>query len=1132
MNVSNKYLNFLKQQQSETNRSSPPNTPPPLPPSSPPISRSPSPAYQQEKQQSKSNINNDIISLISSPFKPTNDKLVTKIISNSNTQLSTLTTTTTTTTTFSSEINKNSKQLPNLSHRLISNLSSLNHAPLKLNNSTKSEFRILNNNPSITNNSDRSATTLSGKSLSSLSQSNNNLNLNNILRNMLLNSNNIAESISPLDGGLDPSKAPIIIQRKTTTMSLKEKLLMQNKSENNTNGLNQNSFQPYQSQVSFLSQRVTQVPLPMYDKRNQHQQIPVIPESVKKQQVLDDDEKIERKFERSRTRSMSGIVTLDLTSTQNTQIIDIDLDYEASTSIENFHDRVEAPSHLIEAEPNSLNENYNIVPKQTINREIKPSIRINQLINTNGNNSTEDGSIKSPGYSRRIPSNLHRQSVTGSFDPNDFDSFDEDDNNFYLANSSNCTEQTKFSSRPRAARQIESNPSSIQIESMEKIRESAILQQILEQEREKQQMNLVQFDPNDFDSFDEEENEQLNQNKKQNNEELPVIQLNFEQKDENNSRENRQLDFFNNRKRLEEMFRKNEYPALHKKEKTFELINIEEPIVINNLNKTEPISNDSKNAHYSVSKTKNMSNPSGGSSNFFRSAIDRISSRNRKTKSENKARSSSVPLRTLISSNLEIISTTEDSNSFLKQQQSKPPQPQQRSNLLKLSTSTKKPEAISQLPNMKTIQLMNKMQSEFDEKQKRRKLRREQKSKEEKLSSKSPKSSSSDRKFLSSIMNTIFSASYSNINDPMSSSNNETKPSLQKNDSKRVSLRKLKAKDKAKKKNESQSGDEQETMNGSNRSLNFIHTNLDQSREEIEQEFEKNDLINLQFMRSSSFDIGSLGKLTSIQLQPTSIGTSSISSRFGKIKNETDKPKNESNKENLMKQLKAELDEEIKDRRMLELKNNIINGTCNGSTTESTSSNSSNYSNRQSLKDSSQLGKKQEKDNNNHKIRSKSVTFLDEISTDDEVISMSNSTKIHTLGGSNSMPYSTPQLQQRHIIPNEENINFYTPISSRKPAKKNVKSGDVRMMCGALTGVGPIRSIMKKSATDLSLTLNTSSASKLSIEKHNNINQLSSIQPGEPYTEYDYFEEHKYLQTTINEAQPNIKKRDLMQSDL
>jgi hypothetical protein len=66
--------------------------------------------------------------------------------------------------------------------------------------------------------------------------------------------------------------------------------------------------------------------------------------------------------------------------------------------------------------------------------------------------------------------------------------------------------------------------------------------------------------------------------------------------------------------------------------------------------------------------------------------------------------------------------------------------------------------------------------------------------------------------------------------------------------------------------------------------------------------------------------------------------------------------------------------------------------------------------------------------------------------------------------------------QQQYI---DETNNFNTPSSARK-TKTNVKTGDVRLMCGALTGVGPIRSIMKKSATDLSLTLNIPSTSSKS----------------------------------------------------
>lgn len=100
--------------------------------------------------------------------------------------------------------------------------------------------------------------------------------------------------------------------------------------------------------------------------------------------------------------------------------------------------------------------------------------------------------------------------------------------------------------------------------------------------------------------------------------------------------------------------------------------------------------------------------------------------------------------------------------------------------------------------------------------------------------------------------------------------------------------------------------------------------------------------------------------------------------KHGKIKDENTNDKRESlnrnNKENLMKQLKAELDEEIKDRKMIEHKQNIINSSSTGS---SVSSNSS------------------------RKIRSKSVTFLDEISTDDEGLTNSPSNLNKNLGVSN-----------------------------------------------------------------------------------------------------------------------------------
>jgi len=231
---------------------------------------------------------------------------------------------------------------------------------------------------------------------------------------------------------------------------------------------------------------------------------------------------------------------------------------------------------------------------------------------------------------------------------------------------------------------------------------------------------------------------------------------------------------------------------------------------------------------------------------------------------------------------------------------------------------------------------------------------------------------------------------------------------MQKNEAKRLSLRKLKAKDKAKKKSDygeppypspeeeveeqTQKHDMQDyqvDFKKSSRSLNFMVGYDDDCNEECID-------TGSQFIRSTSFDTGSLSKLASQPFKPSSIGTTSIGTRFGKIKNESnEKPLNENNKENLMKQLKAELDEEIKDRRLIELKQNIINGTDSDTTPSSHRKSTafedlSSYEsdkpihletksstlNRRSLKDSSFNNKDSTTDTNIRKIRSKSVTFL------------------------------------------------------------------------------------------------------------------------------------------------------------
>lgn len=126
------------------------------------------------------------------------------------------------------------------------------------------------------------------------------------------------------------------------------------------------------------------------------------------------------------------------------------------------------------------------------------------------------------------------------------------------------------------------------------------------------------------------------------------------------------------------------------------------------------------------------------------------------------------------------------------------------------------------LANMKTLQLMSKMQAEHEEKAKKRKLRRQQIMESANLAAQSngdlkqhsnnqsqqsiaPITPRSERKFLSSIMNTLFSGGGKEavLNSPTSPSNShedEHQSNLVKNEAKRLSLKRLKAKDKAKKK--------------------------------------------------------------------------------------------------------------------------------------------------------------------------------------------------------------------------------------------------------------------------------------------------------------------------------------------
>ncbi|RNA13124.1 hypothetical protein BpHYR1_020108, partial [Brachionus plicatilis] len=247
----------------------------------------------------------------------------------------------------------------------------------------------------------------------------------------------------------------------------------------------------------------------------------------------------------------------------------------------------------------------------------------------------------------------------------------------------------------------------------------------------------------------------------------------------------------------------------------------------------------------------------------------------------------------------------------------------------------------SKATNQKTVNLMNKIQSQVEEKQKLKREKRSKKLDEEKKKL----TDQTHRKSLSSLLN-FFAPSNNGSSD------------MVKSDNKRLSLRRLKAKKKAKADN----FDCQSDMDSrSNRSLN-----LDSEGEE-------------------NFDL------------KRSLFNQARNS--GRIKNEMIDKKQDI-KSDLMWQLRAELDEEIKERKQIEKRQQVIE--------------SSKF--RRSSKN----------------IRSKSVTFLDELSSEDEK--------------------------------NFESSHCLTDLSESRPS---LRAGDARMFAGALTGAGPVRSIIKKSVNDI-----------------------------------------------------------------
>jgi len=426
-----------------------------------------------------------------------------------------------------------------------------------------------------------------------------------------------------------------------------------------------------------------------------------------------------------------------------------------------------------------------------------------------------------------------------------------------------------------------------------------------------------------------------------------------------------------------------------------------------------------------------------------------------------------------------------------------------------LSTATSTTQA-----NMKTLQLMTKIQNDLDEKNKRKQQRQrlnqlELMQKKRSQISKSTneidqqKTPNTDRKFLSSIINTLFS----------SGGSADTDSNLQKNEARRLSLRKLKAKDKMKKRECGGESYYDDQFDGE-----------ENTRDKFSNDTEKNITISATsayqqpFNRSTSFDNGS-ALCTVPQFRPTSIGATSIGTRkFGKIKNESEccEELNENRKGDIMKQLKAELDEEVKDRRLHEIKQNIISGN-----------EPENYRKSTAFEDIDE-----DSQGSNRKIRSKSVTFLDELSTSADDDSRQNSNLIAAPRRATQAPAFQPRASIRQSFENRQKQQEVTPLNGTETPsscrKISLKNGDARLMCGALTGAGPIRSIMKKSATDLSIGISSPQTvqKRALYESQMEIEELNNANYG--HKRYGVADS----QTIPNLTQMQNHRKEIMQSDL
>ncbi len=739
-----------------------------------------------------------------------------------------------------------------------------------------------------------------------------------------------------------------------------------------------------------------------------------------------EDEELAKKFNSNRsnfnsgTRSNSGMIHLPLTDLNTTpEIIDLDLNFNNDSNKKqempkpnqsNFAAPTpppppppppSPPPELINEKPppiqrshstnhlkastempqvaksaqNNLENNYASViqiNQKKQQQQNQPTNKINS-IRTGGtmNNNNRNYNNNNNNSSRRVLMNnnnencLNKQetAITGSFDPNDFDSFDEGDNNddddhdddvfyndnkneniFYnvpvdqppVNNNKNNTmpklqhckiEVTHHRDNSFEILSINNSNNNHQhspvqiIDSVDKIREEALRSEqaadeyqyrehdklAYEEQQAQHISHMIQnaniehfdFDPEDFDSFDEDEETKSYRKGQQKN-----------QQQQNDAV--RQQSYMNRQAK--------------KPDTQVQVVKTQ----------TLPTRKRKNTATTATTSNNNGSNSSGGG--FLRSALDRISLKS-KTK-----RSSSVPLRTLLNeeaaadlNNLPKTSSPISPRHALAEQPQFRASQKDRSKSKSISMPDKNNNSSGIMANMKTLQIMNKFQSEYEEKQKKKKLKKREKQLELEQHMKSiehlnnnynnnttnpaitPKT---QRKLLNSIMNTLFS-SQKNDHD-----NNEAESNFNKNETKRLSLKKLKMKDKTKKQKDQHLPT---TMNNSYQSDNEYESKTNSSQLNRNSSLRASKSMNL-ISGGSGRDDDCLDRSRQV-FSNSSTSLNNNNNRVGKIRNEDQDERQRrlksmsdlNEKENLMRQLQAELDEEIKDRQMLEHKMNIIN---------------------------------------------------------------------------------------------------------------------------------------------------------------------------------------------------------------